>query len=562
MIARNSWTESCVVGLPVVLFLAMLAGVIWSSPTLAQETESDFVEGEVVVKLDLGQLGPSPDCAATIAEINSSNNTRVKEPLLQNPDVACIYLLQTTMPGADTQAVAQAIATDVRVKYAEPNFLTYPPEGNPRARAHSEYDPEPSDDPAPYASQYAVGAMRLTCAQSVNKGGGATVAVLDTGIQENHPELAGSLVPGYDFTEDDSNPDDAGNGVDDDGDTFTDEMTGHGTHVAGVVHLTAPEAKIMPLRVLDSDGTGNAFLVAEAVQYAVKNGADVINLSLGSSRKSNLLEDVIDDLDTDDDDDDTGPAIQGVPPEGVVAVASAGNENVEAERYPAAEVSAIAVASLGSDSVKSGFSNYGGWVDVAAPGDDIHSLFPTSRYAQWDGTSMAAPFVAGEAALLRGLEPTMGATLVGTTIADSARDVNSEPGNQNQPHSGKLGKGHADAFAAVQRLRPNATCNTAQPSPNTAPSITVVRPVPGSRTRDRTPTVSATVRDAQTNLAKSNVLLYVDGRRKTTFSYNTATDRLSYASPRLSYARHTVRIVARDPQGLVGSRIWRFNVAR
>jgi len=103
---------------------------------------------------------------------------------------------------------------------------------------------------------------------------------------------------------------------------------------------------------------------------------------------------------------------------------------------------------------------------------------------------------------------------------------------------------------------------TPTPPPNTAPTISSLRPAPGSSTRDRTPVVRATVRDAQTNLGKSNIRLYVDGRRKTTFSYDRSTDRLKYASGRLDFGRHTVKVVAVDGAGLGESRTWRFGVKR
>ena len=538
----------------VTLTLAALAGVLWADPARGQETGADFVPGEVVVKLNLrGQSSPGPDyCATTIQEINRENGTSVKETLLSNPSVACIYLLQLPQ-GSGTEATADDIAGDTsRVTYAEPNFVTDAPEGNPRHRAAGESDPLPSADPAPYSSQYAVGAMRLSCARDVGTGANATVAVLDTGVQQDHPELAEGLTEErYDFVDDDGDPEDARNGQDEDGDGYTDEMAGHGTHVAGIVRLAAPEAKVMPLRVLDSDGTGNAFLVAEAVQYAVRNGADVVNMSLGTSRPSELVGDVADDLVADDDDDDTGPALEDVPPEGAVVVASAGNEGTEGMRYPASEAPVLAVASVGADSEKSDFSNYGGWVDVSAPGDDVHSLFPTSRYARWDGTSMAAPFVAGTAALIRDLDPNMDAATVGATITANARDINTQ--NANQPYSGKIG-GHADAFASVKALRPNATC--------APPTVTGPRPVPGSAIRDRTPRVSAIVRDAETDLSKSDVALFVDGKRRYAFSYDAATDGLAFASPRLSYGRHGVRVIARDHHGLVASRTWGFQVVR
>lgn len=556
-----------------VVFVLVALSVLWASPAHAQTAE-EFEPREVVVKLTLPTPAPPPDyCQTTIEDIrNDRTGTTIKDTLLENPNIACIYLLELPQ-GSDTEGIAEEIAADQRVTYAEPNFVTDAPEGNPRPRANPGGVPVPSSDPAPYSSQYAVEALGLNCANGVNKGAGTTVAVLDTGVRADHPELSGSLTAGYDFVDDDATPEDLENGTDDDGDGLTDETVGHGTHVAGIVHLVAPEAKIMPLRVLDSDATGNVFLIAEAAQYAIKNDADVINMSLGSSRQSELLADIADDLDTDtddDDDDDNAPALEGVPPQGVVVTASAGNNGTNADtretpQYPAADVGVLAVTAVNQDETKTDFSSYGSWVKgVATPGEDIYSTFTPEPYALWDGTSMAAPFVAGQAALIRGLEndrPATGPTgSVESAIKSTARPLDAK----NPDFSGKLGSGHADVYASLKQLRPDATCggDGSSPSPNTAPTISALRPSPGARTRDRTPTISATVRDAQTNLAKRDVLLYVDGRRKTTFSYDRSTDKLRYTSPRLSFARHEVKIVARDPRGPDTVKKWSFKVIR
>jgi thermitase len=400
----------------------------------AQEEDEDFVSDEVVVKLD-------PREGATIAQVNADYGTVVRDELLGS---AGIYLLGLPA-GASVEATAERMEADRRLVYAEPNFVTDAPEGNPRWSAWGGRGPFPSDDAAPYPDQYAVSAMNLSCAHQAG-GAGAVVAVLDTGAQPGHPALSGRLVPGYDFVDDDPNPADEPNGRDDDGDGYVDEMVGHGTHVAGVVALAAPEASIMPLRVLDPDGRGNVFVIAEALLYAERGGADVANLSLGSARESDLLEDVLEDVSGDDDDDE--PAKPGM-----FVAGSAGNANQTAEQYPAAEDGVMAVASVDEGGKKSGFSNYGDWVDVSAPGEEIYSAFPESRYALWDGTSMAAPFVAGQAALIRALDPDRSAEDVAALISATARNLDSEP-----TYASSLGAGHADAGASVRELRPESGC--------------------------------------------------------------------------------------------------------
>jgi subtilisin family serine protease len=209
---------------------------------------------------------------------------------------------------------------------------------------------------------------------------------------------------------------------------------GHGTHVAGLIALVAPESRIMPVRVLDPDGVGNLWVIAEALAYAVNpdgdlntaDGADVINLSLSTDRRTDLLAEIVaavtceDDDDQDEDDDD---CLIGPNQHGAVVVAAAGNSSSSTPEYPAAEgvVGSLAVgASTPADSLAS-FSNYGSWVHIAAPGEEILSSIPGGEYGVWSGTSMATPLAAGEAALVRAAEPSFtAAAVVGQMISKSA----------------------------------------------------------------------------------------------------------------------------------------------
>lgn len=525
--------------------LTVCAATLVPGAAQAQDDDDDdggaggeFETGEVVVKIN-------PRSNATIAQINTRYGTTTKETFL---DSAKIYLLQAPA-GSSADDLAETMEADVRLLYAEPNYTVESPAGNPRWRARSDYDPDPTSASADYSGQYAIGAMRLGAAHQSSEGAGTTVAVLDTGIQAGHPELAGSLVAGYDFIEDDLNPADVGNGLDDNGNGEVDEMVGHGTHVAGIVHLTAPQAKIMPMRVLDSDGTGNVFLIAEAVQRSVRNGADVINLSLGSSEESDLLEDVFEDVSEPEDDDDI-PSVEGVPREGVVVVASAGNNNTNIEQYPAADDGVLSVASVNQSEKKSEFTSFGfEWVDVAAPGEEIHSLFPTSRYASWDGTSMAAPFVAGQAALIRSVRPALAAAWDDDDVPANASVEGVIKSSARNIGDARLGAGHADAARSLSVA-------------NLAPTVTPGSPRPGVAIKNRAPVITATVRDPGSTLAKSDIRLFVRGVERKKFSYAPSTGRLSFKSPRLPYGATGVRIVATDDQGKATARSWSFRVVR
>jgi thermitase len=202
------------------------------------------------------------------------------------------------------------------------------------------------------------------------------------------------------------------------------------------VELVAPSAKIMPLRVLNTEGYGTVFTIAKAISYAKSNGAEGINLSLGSSSYSRLLEDVVEDATR----------------TGIVVAAAAGNSNTALPHYPAAADGGMssadglmAVSSVDRYQKKSDFANYGLWVDIAAPGEDIRSAFPLSVYADWSGTSMATPFISGQAALIRTVDGSLEPAGIEKKIRTSARPLYF----QDPVYGEMLGAGHADVCASL-----------------------------------------------------------------------------------------------------------------
>ena len=267
-------------------------------------------------------------------------------------------------------------------------------------------------------------------------GAGTVVAVIDTGVDVKHPALSEHIVAGgYDFIANDASPWETSNNVDDDEDGLVDEAAGHGTMVAGIISLVAPEAGILPIRALDDDGNGTAFGVARAINYATEAGADVINLSLGLPEFSMVIE----------------RAVQHARESGVIVIAAAGNDGTDEPPYfPASSTATLSVASLGSADIKSDFSNYDETVSLSAPGERILAPYINGEWAVGSGTSFAAPFIAGQAALVLSALPSLGtdaheaAVRGGTVRVDQLID--------NIPYQGMLGSGRFDGQRTLDAI--------------------------------------------------------------------------------------------------------------
>jgi subtilisin family serine protease len=319
-------------------------------------------------------------------------------------------------PLADLGAIIDALLLEPDVLIAEPNAIN----GSPEARKNRVWAIGTAQD---FAHQWAPAALQLAQAHQISVGSGIRVAVLDTGVDRNHPLLAGRLTRGFDFVDADADPSEEGHRA--------DLGFGHGTHVAGIIAIAAPAASIMPLRVLDAQGQGNAWVLAEAVLYAVDpdgnpatdDGAHVINLSLGSADRTQILDSIArlascsipalpDPLEPKDDLSDAGYNADrercGLS-RGAAVLAAAGNDAGIAREYPAAE-GAYGLAAVGATSENrrlAPFSNFGSWVHLTAPGDAVTSSVPGGGYGTWSGTSMATPWVAASAALLMSARPAM-----------------------------------------------------------------------------------------------------------------------------------------------------------
>ncbi|MFN7965582.1 MAG: S8 family serine peptidase [Acidobacteriota bacterium] len=292
--------------------------------------------------------------------------------------------------------------------------------------------------PPQFRNQAAGVTVRAALAQQSYRGKGVVVAVVDSGIELDHPEikaqimrsLARNFAPGTRGAFPD--PD----GLDNDGDGSIDEATHHGTEVAGLVSLLAPEARIIPIRVLDEDGRGTTFAIAKGILWAIDAGADVINLSMGSNHSNSLI----------------SKSIRRADQSGIVIVTASGNRNLGVVDFPCSDSRTICVAAVDNNKVKTSFSSYGNRVDLSAPGLEPLSLFNTNEYANWDGTSFAVPMVSGAAALIIEKYPGLLPTQVRAMLNQSA-----QPDNNPQQYQGVMGAGVLDAAALVALLSGDRT---------------------------------------------------------------------------------------------------------
>lgn len=356
----------------VVAVLAITLGAaVFAAPADAKGKKQQY-DVDLVIKF---QWGSNPENVA--AELGVT----LGDPVIENRR---IYLVDANeKDDKAAEKLAKRLEEHKQVMWAEPNYVgksaeaehfrAWPSETRPRAATEADYRNQA-------AFTQATAGVDAT-------GQGVRVAVLDTGIDHRHPSLRGSIRLRLDLVDGDWMPTDVGNGIDDDGDGFIDESVGHGTHVAGIIRLIAPDAEILAYRVLDSDGQGTVVRVAEAIEHAVEAGADVISVSFGTEeeQKSKVLR----------------AALEYAEDNNVAIVAAAGNDAGDKKRYPASDKRVISVAAYDADDADlATFATHGKWVDVAAPGVDITSTIPGGGYATWSGSSMAAPFVAAQLALM------------------------------------------------------------------------------------------------------------------------------------------------------------------
>jgi thermitase len=320
-------------------------------------------------------------------------------------------------PEGQEEMIVQALSKDPRVEYAELDYVV-----------HASLIP---NDPY-FQQQWAP--LKIQAPEAWDQTTGTSdviIAIVDTGVDLNHPDLDDKIVPGRDFVNDDD---------------LAQDDHGHGTHVAGIAAAETDNgrgvagiswgARLMPVKVLDANGDGYWSDVARGIRYACNHGAQVINLSLGGDAPSSTLKD----------------ALEQAYKDGCLIVAAAGNSGRGEIDYPARYPEAIAVTATDRRDEPAGFSDYGPQAELAAPGVDIYSTLwtrPNHHDYGWNtGTSMSTPQVAGLAALIWSACPRLDNTEVRAILRSTAKDLGAVGCDSH------YGYGRIDARKAVALARP------------------------------------------------------------------------------------------------------------
>jgi len=347
------------------LVLSLILSLMLSAmPALGAGLSNDngpaFIPGKILVKFKAGTD------EVTKQNIHRANRAAVVQEIKQLD----VQVLQ--VPETRVNELVLAYVNNPAVEYAEPDYIATALEFTP-------------DDPK-FGEQWGMTTIEAPAAWGVETGNpNIEIAILDTGIDQNHEDLAAKISYNKNFT-----------------DSLTyDDLYGHGTHVAGIAAAVTNngigvagigyQSSLMNIKVLDDTGGGAYSWIASGIIEATKSGAKVINMSLGGKFGSTTLQN----------------AVNYAWENGVVIVAAAGNSGTSRPNYPAYYSNCIAVAATDSNDAKASFSNYGSWVDAAAPGVGIYSTLPNHSngigiqdYGFLSGTSMSTPYVAGLAGLV------------------------------------------------------------------------------------------------------------------------------------------------------------------
>jgi len=443
------------------LTLLIAVGLIGSSYA------ADFVPGRVLVK---------PADGADETAVQGSLRAAGAREIGRVPQIG-VRILQ--VPARAEARVIAALSNNPNIEFAEPDYI-----------ANIILTP---NDPYYAAYQWHLPKVSAPTAWDTTTGSSAvTVAVVDSGVQANHPDLVGRVLAGYDFVNNDSDP------ADD---------NGHGTAVAGVaaargndgigVAGAAWNVAILPVKTMNSSGSGSYSAIANGINYSADRGAKIINLSLGGTTSSSTLQN----------------AVSYAWNKGSVLVAAAGNNGNNITVYPAAYPNVVAVSATTSSDTLASFSSYGSFVDLSAPGQDLTTTWIGSSYVTISGTSFSSPLTAGVAALALSRNPALSNSQISSLLTGNTDD---------------LGAVGYDTFFGSGRLNAAKVVAAAAPVLDTTAPVTAVTSPANAASIAGTRSVNVTVASSD-NIGVTKAELYINGRLTAssssgnfTFKWNTS----------------------------------------
>lgn len=426
-----------------VLFLAVIVTMLTKPDLVSSITNGAIGAGKNSQPSSKYLVGGTADDSTVIVKYQSStsvsriNKVQDQTKTKTKKDIPKIDAREIQVSaGESVESVVEKLEEYPEVEYAEPNYL-----------ADVLITP---NDPF-YSTQWGLPKVSAPAAWDLAQGGYGPIAVVDTGVLSTHPDLAGEVKLGYDFVNGDNNA--------------TDDH-GHGTHVSGIIAALTNNStgvasigykgSIIPVKVLNSSGSGSYANVASGIIYAVDNGAKVINLSLGGTSSSITLQN----------------AVNYANSKGAYVVAAAGNSATTAPLYPAACTGAIAISATDSSDNLASFSNYGSNIFSSAPGVNINSTYLSNSYRYMSGTSMATPQFSGllelAIAYANSQDVNVSKQNMLNLIKTSSDKVGKYPYDQNGWNQ-YFGYGRINSAKLINSIIP---APTPTPSPSPSPSIT------------------------------------------------------------------------------------------
>jgi subtilisin family serine protease len=405
------------------------------------------------------------------------------------------------VPAANRDRVLEALRHNPNIEFAEPNTIA--------TAGGLTNDPYVTNN-----QQWHLSKIQAIQAWDITPGNASTVvAIVDTGVASNHPDLVGKLLPGYNFN--------ANN-------TDTSDSSGHGTAVAGTAAAQGNNGQgvagvawgnsILPVKISDSTSYATYANMAKALTYAVDQGARVINISFYGSTSSSTLQ----------------SAADYVWNRNGIIFACAGNTGTNSPQYPAACNTVIAVSDINSADTLSPSSTYGSFISLSAPGTNILTTNSDGGYGGWSGTSFASPVAAGVATLVVAANPQLSNASIVNILRNNSDDLGAAGFDTSYGH------GRVNAYRAV-------VAAGVAPADSTAPTVAITSPSSGS-TVSGTVNVPITSSDA---VGVTKVEFYLDGGLAASSTQPSGT--FTWDTLGSSNGAHTLRALAYDVAGNVGS---------